>query len=56
MEGDITKMPTGELEKRVMEMEDSYAELLGDNQDVHTLHLIWMHLKELRSELKRRKG
>lgn len=56
MEGDVTKMPTHELEQRIKELENSYAEILGNGEDSGSLHSIWTRIRELHSELERRKS
>lgn len=55
MEGDITKVPTHELEQMIRELENSYAEFLGADEDHYSLRSIWLRIKELHSELERRK-
>lgn len=54
MDGDVTKMPAHELEKRIQDLEDSYAELLGDDENRKSLYLVWQRLRELKSELEKR--
>ena len=54
MEGDVSQMNTEELKDRIMQLEDSYAEILGQDADPMSLRLILMRIRELQNELKRR--
>lgn len=50
MEGDVTKMLTHELELRIRELENSYAELLGDGQDAQSLYWISKRILDLKED------
>lgn len=54
MEGDVTQMTIVELERRISELVNSYAELLGSEQNYNTLWTVWYRLKELQTELEKR--
>jgi len=56
MNGDITKMATRDLEENISHLEDCYAELLGDDEDKHTIHSVWLRLNELKSALAKKKS
>ena len=51
---DVRFVPTVELQSRVQELEQKYAEALGNESDIHTLSKIWQRIKEIKSELSTR--
>lgn len=54
MEGDVTKMNTEEIERRIKDLENTYAELLQHDNDKQLLGRIWRRIQELRLELSKR--
>jgi uncharacterized small protein (DUF1192 family) len=45
----------GYLIKEVHDLEDAYAEALGDEADVRTLSLLWQRIKLLNEEIERQR-
>lgn len=55
MEPSLEGLAKEEIKQRISELEQSYAELLGDDCDYATLNKIWKEIKLLQAELKNRK-
>ena len=56
MEGDIKQLDATEIKKKIIDLEDTYAEALKDKMDLHGLNRIWKRIRELQSELQARSG
>jgi hypothetical protein len=51
MEKEINEPTKDDLQKKIRELEHSYAELLADRADVNTLNRIWTEIQLLRTAL-----
>lgn len=51
---DIRLMSNTQLQKRLAELEDSFAQALSDNCDANTLTLLWKRIQLYRNELENR--
>ncbi|MCU7547491.1 hypothetical protein OCK74_00115 [Chitinophagaceae bacterium LB-8] len=47
----IPEYATIYLEAKLRELEDAYAECLGDNVDAHTLTMLWSRIKAIKMKL-----
>lgn len=54
MEKEIKELTRYEIEERIGELEQTYAELLADQADAKTLHNIWKEIQLLQGELQAR--
>jgi ABC-type uncharacterized transport system ATPase subunit len=48
------QMANNEIEERISQLEEEYAQALKKNADIHTLSTIWQRIKILKAELKLR--
>jgi hypothetical protein len=56
MEGDISQMDVSEIKEKISELENTYADFLGEELDIHVMHCVWRRIQELREELRKRRS
>ena len=54
MEGNPQDLTTAEIEERIIQLENTYAEILGNSLDTFSLSTVWLRIKELKGELSKR--